>query len=181
MIRLWDAATGQEIRTIRQPAYGAVFSPDGKTLASVGGGIQLWEVATGRLIRGFQGGPSWASVVFSPDGKTLASAAPHTQGANGPVNVVWLWDVATGQQIGRLPETLREHAVYSLSYAPDGKTLASGSDDGTIRLWEAASGQEIRRFQADMGPVTSVAFTPDGRAIVSGHEKGIVLVWDAVG
>jgi WD40 repeat protein len=182
-IRLWDAATGQEIRTIQQSADCAVFSPDGKTLASAGSGLQLWEVATGRLIREFQGGPSWASVVFSPDGRSLASATSQTRGANGYVNVVWLWDVATGQQICTFPETRREpaDAVYALSYSPDGKAVASGSDDGTIRLWEAATGQEIRRFQADVGPVTSVAFTPDGRAVVSGHENGIVLVWDAAG
>jgi WD40 repeat protein len=57
----------------------------------------------------------------------------------------------------------RRSPVKSIAFAPDGRSVASGSDDGTIQLWDLASGKELRRLEGHAGTVYSVAFAPDGR------------------
>ena len=59
-------------------------------------------------------------------------------------------------------------AVYSVAISPDGKWLASGSDDKTVRVWDAATGQELRRLEGHGGRVWSVSFSPDGKWLASG-------------
>jgi WD40 repeat protein len=83
---------------------------------------------------------------------------------------------------GRAPgaQRLAGHtgAVFSLAYAPDGKLLASGSQDGTVRLWDTAAGKERFTLRAHDGEVLAVAFSPDGQLLVSGGKEGLAKVWD---
>ena len=82
------------------------------------------------------------------------------------------------QSIG---EPLRGHksAVYSVSFSPDGTTLASGSRDHTIRLWDAATGQQIGEpLRGHEGWVTSVSFSPDGFTLASGSADHTIRLWD---
>ena len=60
---------------------------------------------------------------------------------------------------------------------PDGRHVVSGSDDKTVRLWDLATGQEVRRFTGHQSSVRSVAVTPDGRYVVSGSLDKTVRVW----
>jgi predicted NACHT family NTPase len=98
-----------------------------------------------------------------------------------------LWDVATGKEQATLKG--HKHWVRSVSFSPDGKTLASGSDDGTIRLWDVATGKEQTTLK-DRPPsrpdrswsVWSVAFSPDGKTLASGSgdfaKTGEIKLWD---
>jgi len=68
--------------------------------------------------------------------------------------------------------------VFSVAFAPDGKTLLAGAWDGSIRLWDVATGKELRQFSGHRGWVWSVVFSPDGRTFASGGKDKIIRIWD---
>jgi WD40 repeat protein len=175
-INRWGAAPAVLVRielgiATMVPCFAVAFSPDGVLLASGhgGGGVWLWEVATGKPLRSVQGHADLVqSVSFSPDGKTLASGARD--------NTVRLWEVSTGL----LLRTLQGHEgfVLSVSFSPDGKTLASGADDKTVRLWDVPTGHSLRTLQGHKGGVESVSFSPNGETLASGAEDKTVRLWE---
>jgi WD40 repeat protein len=130
VVTLWNVETGKLKHTLERAQYvnKAVFSPNGKLVATAGAGdeVELWDIESGKPITSLQGlGDGTWNVAFSPDGKTLAAG-----GRDGNVR---LWDVETGKQ----KEPLKGHGavIYDLAFSPDGKTLASTGQDQTVRLW----------------------------------------------
>ncbi len=89
-------------------------------------------------------------------------------------STVRLWDVETGENI----KTLTEHTqrVESVSFSPDGGTLASGSNDQTVRLWDVETGQNIQTLEHTSG-VFSISFSPDGGTLAS-YEIDTIRLWD---
>ena len=87
-----------------------------------------------------------------------------------------MWDVATAQVV----RTLRGHGhtVQDVAFSPDGRRLASGAADHTVKLWDVATGQEYLTLKGHDDPVTAVCFTPDGRRLASSSDK-MILIWDA--
>ena len=168
----------------------AVYSPDGKILATAGdnGWIHLWDAATGKGIAAWESEKNTLllSLAFSPDGKTLASGGMGFDLAKHEVTrlptKLTLWDVAT-----RKPRLSfeNEHDQFGnqrdfrrLAYSPDGKWLAAGSDE-SIRLWDVATAKEAPPIDAKLNPTSALAFSPDGHTLVwGGINDGAVVMWD---
>ena len=165
--KLWDVATRANINTLEEhTVWDVAFSPDGMTLASggVNSAVNLWDVATGVNIATFEH-TSWVnSVAFSPNGTLLASSSGRE---------IRLWDVATGANIATLWG--HTYGIWSVAFAPDGATIASGSGDGTIRLWDVLTREELAVFPSGS---PSVAFSPDGTMLASGSYDNTVELWD---
>ena len=106
-------------------------------------------------------------IQFSPDGTRLAVASSIG---------IWLYDTATHQGVALL--TGHTDWVSSVAFSPDGNTIASGSLDNTIRLWNARTGKQQQTLKGHRHWVDSVAFGPDGRILASGSRDGAVLLWE---
>jgi RNA polymerase sigma factor (sigma-70 family) len=207
-VGLTEAATGKERGTIQVSIRGALrlaLSPDGKTLA-VGGyaspTVRLYDVATGKETRvlkpqgekdlepaGFMVIPFRIAPppVFSADGKLLA--APGR-------SALHIWDAVAGRDLRRLALP-KDRAVGGAVFAPDGRSVALDMQDGTVALWEVATGKERRLYESGPATVPSrplggppgsaaplapadpalLAFSPDGRVLAHGRGRE-VAVWD---
>ena len=185
-VTLWDIATGQ--LTTLAPSNGRVqsvaFSPDGGILASSetepaqrgapGEGsittVRLWDPATGQPTAVSSRERTYGGKVlaFHPSGHTLASSP----GMDGTIQLL---DVVSGRAT-----TLACHgAIEAAAFSPDGRTLATGSTDGTIRLRDPATGQTAATLTHG-GYVVSVTFSPDGRTLASSSTDHTVRLWDPV-
>ncbi|MDT9196460.1 WD40 repeat domain-containing protein, partial [Limnospira sp. PMC 1245.20] len=69
-------------------------------------------------------------------------------------------------------------SLLSVSFSPDGQTLASGSSDNTVRLWDVATGRELRQLTGHTNSLLSVSFSPDGQTLASGSSDNTVRLWD---
>jgi RNA polymerase sigma factor (sigma-70 family) len=112
---------------------------------------------------------------FSPDGRLLADWAENPFGRSR-MDHVYVWDVATGRLVANLDAGPRPGAANA-AFAPDGRTFATASADGTIRLWEVATWKVRAEFRGHRDGVTAVAFGPDGRLFTGGLDT-VVLGWD---
>ena len=178
---LWDAATGQMIRSLvghTSSISGVAFSPDGRyaLTGSQDGTARLWDAATGQQVRSFKVPPDQmvTSVAFSPDGQYVLTGSGMLLEKG---NTVRLWDAATGQQIRSFEG--HTNRVQSVAFSPDGRYVLTGSDDKTARLWDATTGQQIRSFEGHTEEILSVVFSPDGRYVLTGSRDKTVRLWDA--
>ena len=191
-IRLWDVATGTLQHTLTEPTsniYHLRFSPDGRTLASGSGGdaVRLWDVSTGELRH------TWPEditrkvdgITFSRDGNTLVGMGGSPVLADSKVR---LWDVGTGElrnsftvknvsYYGQGEVGQYNHSEYS-ELSVDSRMLASGSPDGTVRLWDVATGTLQHTLTGHTAGITSLRFSPNDGTLASGSWDDTLRLWD---
>ena len=138
-LKWWELETGHLLKTFEEHSYpinSLAFSPDGKTALSGGDSLTWWELESGQIIKTYEQAYPINAVAFSPDGKTALS---------GSDDLRW-WDLESG----RLIRTFQGHSSYinAVAFAPNGKIALSASEDGSTRLWNLQTGEEIAQLFA---------------------------------
>ena len=171
-VRLWDVETGAHKRTLTAHTEGISnvrFSPDGRTFVSSSFNedkVILWDVGTWQQKAAV--GTDINCFALSPDSRTLA-----TGNWRGELH---LWDVASGTHKVEFMGHLSN--ISSVTFSPDGKTLASGGDD-KLYLWDIASGARKLSLTGHTDGIYSIAFSPDSKTLASGSSEQIRL-WNIV-
>jgi WD40 repeat protein/DNA-binding SARP family transcriptional activator len=179
---IWDLTSGNLVHAISLPiSPGAItdsaFSSDLTRLATreTDGNSKIWDLTDGQLLQSiFSGCTSFCSIALSSDETRLAT------GRSG--DVVKIWDVSSGKQVGQLaPATSvgRQAQVNHIAFSPDGMHLAASYTDGTARVWDWATGQELVTLVGHTNQVGPITFSPDGKRIASGSLDTRAIVWDA--
>jgi WD40 repeat protein/beta-lactamase regulating signal transducer with metallopeptidase domain len=154
------------------------FSPNGKLMATAGGTyaefgeVIVWDTATQKQLLVLHGHRQWVeALAFSTDGKTLYSGG-GTRDSRGEARI---WQVAgPGWQV----KAAHKGPVCCAAWSPDSKTLATGSYDKTIKLWNAETGKVTATLTGHGGHVRALAFRPDGTQLASSGADRTVKLWD---
>lgn len=179
-IKLWNLETGGERFTLcahNGAIFDLAFRPDGKILASASGDrtIKLWNVATGKRVETFnQPLKEQFAVAWSSSGRRLAAA--------GADNRIRIWEISESAAETTNPLLLskfaHEGAVLNLVFSPDGKTILSSADDGTLKLWDGAAINEKLAFEKQPDVPPALAFLADGKSIAVGRLDGTMELYD---
>lgn len=167
MVKLWNSRTGSDLNWPVQPNVSIrdlAFSPDGESVVlgtQREDSLTMYDVTTGRMIDRFKDDPQFmGTLAIAPDGSYLVAAfSTETK--------LRLYDYASGEQVHELVG--HSKAPLALSFSRDSQRIASTSIDGTVKIWEARTGQELHQIviYPDGGMVTDVEFSPDGRSLLT--------------
>jgi WD40 repeat protein len=177
--RLWEAATGRELRVLPHPAkvFSVAFDSRGERIVTAcdDGFVRIWDAAPDSALpkpiaefRAQEHGVRDA--VFSPDGTRVAAAGEDGKAA--------VWDWSTGQSVGQIVKHHPgEQWVYYVSFSPDGRYFATASSDSLVNICDAVRGEIMRTLELVV-PVYSVEWSPDGRYLVTASSDFMARIWE---
>jgi WD40 repeat protein len=190
-LAVWDLAESR--RRFQWEIPGEVetvaLSPRGDFLAAVNkpgladphGRFTVWDLNSGRKVRSLmflQPEATFPDLALSRDGRRLAVAVaarrPLGDGKQLVGGAVRIWDVATGTESPLLRDS---RPVLAVAFSPNGQTLASAGEAGTVQVWNLATGRVLRTMAGHVQAVTGVVFSPDGNRLASRSWDGTVKVW----
>jgi WD40 repeat protein len=191
-LRVFEAASSREIAALGVEPYlygmNVAFAAGGDFLAALGRTatgrghevvMRVWDMKTGQeeTITPPTGRLGRNVSALSPDGKVLALAAEEL--GREEASQTLLWDVAANKKLTRVAAGPR---VRALTFSPDGTMLATAAADGSIRLWDATTGHELRPLGPERGRYPArLAFSPDGRTLAAcGEGDSRVVLWELV-
>jgi tetratricopeptide (TPR) repeat protein len=181
-IRVLNAANGQETRVLQGPRgiNSVAYSPDGRFIAAgfarvfnEPAELWVWEAISGEKVRSITGpkNEAYRGVVFSPNSRQIAAINWGNKSEGWDMTI---WDVTTAQPV----LTFGENILGGLAYSPDGKRIAAGCGDRTIRVYDTASGEEILELQGPKERISGVSYSRNGRRLAAASHDGTVRVWD---
>ncbi|MCP4545534.1 MAG: diguanylate cyclase [bacterium] len=174
ILHLWDLSSGSERLRLQDRSdsiESVAFSPDGQMLAAASNDniVRVWKLAgTAEPIR-LEGG---VAVAFSPDGNVIAS------GSSG--GIIHLRNLVDDEFVNDKSRKFKGHSmrISVLAWDVEGRILASGSWDKSIRLWNPRTGRQINRLDGHDDLVNTIAWSADGKLLASGSSDETVRVWD---
>jgi hypothetical protein len=187
-VYVWDAVAdspGRQLVGHTAPVLSVTFSRGGKWIASASfdQNVIVWDAATAQRIDTLRGTNKMNAAVFSPDDTLLATA-----GWDGNIRLwdtgSWLIPVLKGGD-PRPPPAVKlvlpgnGQIVTTVAFSPDGKLIASGGYDDTVRIWNTATGAQVRSFTGHSSTIWAVGFSPDGKWIASASADKTVKIWKA--
>jgi WD40 repeat protein len=172
-IAIWDVATGTRLRVLRghaEPVLSLSFDPQGNFLAATNyGELCFWNTHCAQGSRMLAGGTTPVhALAVAREGDLVAAAF-----ADGTIR---FWDPASEE----LRSTIAGNGqpVWSVDFSPDGRQIVTAGED-SARVYDVASGRQMREFTEHTRPLRSAVFAPDGRRIASAGLDRVVRVWDA--
>jgi WD40 repeat protein len=188
--RIWEPTTGEAWLILESPPEGVLFGnalafipgSDRMLVSDSNGNNLIIDIQTGEVISSL---PSHLNIRdlmsshdVSPDGSWLAATS-----GNVPT-IVDIWDL-NGLLEGRTEHPLfslegHKNTIATVDFNPEGRILASGSFDSTVKLWQLSpnGGQELMTLNEHSGPIRKVRFSPDGSSLAAMSMDGKILVWD---
>jgi WD40 repeat protein len=177
---VWDVESGTATRTFTFPdekeaIFSLDFSSDGKMLAAAiwGGYVIIWDINSGNRLRAISphGGSGCYQVKFTPNGVYFISA--------GLDKKLKLIEIDTGEEIRSFIGHTDQTLIHSINFNSSGDKFITSGGDGTVRVWDIASGLQTLRLRAHPGGAYSAKFDPSGKFIISGGDDFLVKLWDA--
>ncbi|MFN2414814.1 MAG: caspase family protein [Pyrinomonadaceae bacterium] len=197
-VKLWDTASGRELQTFRIPSAGPVFqtrlgaitfSPDGRTLvvAAGGGSVMLWDTSSGQMAGAlggatgpvnpygavYGGGATSAihAVAFSPDGRLLAAGGSETRSNFDQA----AWMAKMVDLMRRDPKAAQAAGAQAAQDMMKNLKVTVG---GSLKLYDAATGREVRALSGITSEVGAVAFSEDSRLVAAALLNNTIRLWD---
>ena len=189
-LRIWDVATGRELFRFGGQVgwlWNVAFAPDGQNVLCTSGGhsgdmkarynvldyaLRRWKIPSGVTapLTFVDGSGEISSLSVTPGGDSVLSV--------GGSNVI-LWNLANGKPQRLFKTDSQAARPTSAATSPDGRLAVTAMSDGIAVIWDAASGQELRRLRRHRGGMAAALFTPDSKRVITAGGDDAIRIWDA--